>query len=287
LLDSVLYLFYTISTSPTAHSLMLDNMRRLHPRGPTNRGICVDADGAMLGPDCVLVEHDLGLHRPIDRRAAGVIQGFLLPDHGDPDWLFGGSGANEGDPGPSPETSDATAAELGTPPLIPNDKLPTTKQANAVIRSTAVWLGRAMMVLGPLFSSDPRVRAVWAAVNAVRWLAEYGPKIVSYLDKPKSLRALQDAVDHSTLGYESHHIVEAQRWSEHPERNSDRFRDRINSRENLVRIPYWKHVEISSWYFHEKERIREYLSSRFLRGKSWDEQYRIGLEVLRKFGVLE
>jgi hypothetical protein len=67
---------------------MFDNMRTLHPRGPTNRGICVDADGAMLGPDCILVEHGLGSNRPIDRRAAGVVQGLLLPDQGDSDWLF-------------------------------------------------------------------------------------------------------------------------------------------------------------------------------------------------------
>jgi len=30
-------------------------MRRLHPRGRESRGVAVDADGAMLGPDCVLV----------------------------------------------------------------------------------------------------------------------------------------------------------------------------------------------------------------------------------------
>jgi hypothetical protein len=67
---------------------MFDNMRRLHPRGPTSRGISVDSDGAMLGPNCVLVEHTLGTHQPVSRRAARVIQGLLLPDHREPDWLF-------------------------------------------------------------------------------------------------------------------------------------------------------------------------------------------------------
>ncbi len=67
---------------------MLDNMRRLHPRGPTSRGISVDIDGAMLGPNCVLVEANLGAHRPISHQAAGFIQGLLLPGHRDPDWLF-------------------------------------------------------------------------------------------------------------------------------------------------------------------------------------------------------
>jgi hypothetical protein len=71
---------------------MFDNMRRLHPRGPTNRGICVDADGAMLGPDCMLVEHSLGAHRPLTRRIAKVIQSLFLPDDREPDWLFEQSG---------------------------------------------------------------------------------------------------------------------------------------------------------------------------------------------------
>jgi hypothetical protein len=39
------------------HALdILDKMRRLYPRGDTNLGICVDSDGAVLGPDCVLVD---------------------------------------------------------------------------------------------------------------------------------------------------------------------------------------------------------------------------------------
>jgi hypothetical protein len=32
---------------------MLHDMRQLHPRGPANRGICVDADGAMSDADLV------------------------------------------------------------------------------------------------------------------------------------------------------------------------------------------------------------------------------------------
>jgi hypothetical protein len=209
-----------------------------------------------------------------------AIPGTTQPDSGEPD-------ANEGDPSPSLESPERTAVEFGTPPQIPNDKPPTINQANAVVRSTTVWLGRAIMVLGPLFLSDPRVRAVWAAVNTVRWLAEYGPKIRSYLDKPKTLRALQDAVRDKRPGYEIHHIVEAQRWSEHPDRNGSRFPDRINSRENLVRIPYWKHIEISSRYSTPYSQLGGLTPREYLRGKSWKEQYEFGLEMLRDVGVLE
>ncbi len=36
-------------------ALVYQQMRRLDARGPASRGVVVDADGAMLGPDCVLV----------------------------------------------------------------------------------------------------------------------------------------------------------------------------------------------------------------------------------------
>jgi hypothetical protein len=67
---------------------MLDTIRRLHPRGAANRGICVDADGAMLGPDCVLVSRTSQGFRPIARDDAAVLQKGVLPADADPDWLF-------------------------------------------------------------------------------------------------------------------------------------------------------------------------------------------------------
>jgi mannosyl-glycoprotein endo-beta-N-acetylglucosaminidase len=41
-------------------------MRRLHNRGPNARGLIVDADGVMLGPDCVLVARSKTGYRRID-----------------------------------------------------------------------------------------------------------------------------------------------------------------------------------------------------------------------------
>jgi hypothetical protein len=67
---------------------MYDNMRRLHPRGAANRGICVDAEGAMLGPDCVLVRRSPGGFYTIDRDDASVLQKGLLDRDQDRDWLF-------------------------------------------------------------------------------------------------------------------------------------------------------------------------------------------------------
>jgi hypothetical protein len=63
-------------------------MRRLDPRDPRSRRIMVDAGGAMLGPDCVLVRRTAQGFLCADRNEAAVIQGFLRLEPDDPDWLF-------------------------------------------------------------------------------------------------------------------------------------------------------------------------------------------------------
>jgi hypothetical protein len=67
---------------------MIENMRRLHPRGAANRGICVDAQGAMLGPDCVLVRSTPAGFRAIQYDAALVVQKCVCAANADRDWLF-------------------------------------------------------------------------------------------------------------------------------------------------------------------------------------------------------
>jgi hypothetical protein len=67
---------------------MYESMRRLHPRGAANRGITVNADGAMLGPDCVLVRRTAQGCRCIGCDEAAVLQHFLFAGAVEPDWLF-------------------------------------------------------------------------------------------------------------------------------------------------------------------------------------------------------
>jgi hypothetical protein len=43
------------------------NMRRLYRRGKDARGLVIDRDGVMLGPDCVLIEHSGGDYRMVWR----------------------------------------------------------------------------------------------------------------------------------------------------------------------------------------------------------------------------
>ncbi len=388
-------------------------MRRLHPRGAANRGICVDAEGAMLGPDCILVRRSPHGFRGIEREHAQALQKCALMEGRDRDLLFrqsqriaealdkgeialaqiyglhipvvdlddrrlariskidfargynpdepripkgnphggewttgetpestidgttnggadddeggGDSGDGAGDSGngggppatgqfpsgsleamaatrdqgdrgdtapvdqpaiefkwpdaspPSsappaqPPSASSGSGTLGSPdlgdgtpnaaqpsnsqppppdsgarpsgpdrgdappPNIPTAQPSTTKEINAVLRSLATWLGRALAVLDALYEFDPEVVAMLAAIEAADWLADYLPKIFSYLDAPKTLSELQNAATRpAPAGYEIHHIVEAQRRSKNEQSNAKRFPDQIDSRENLV-----------------------------------------------------
>lgn len=73
---------------PRSGRLMFETMRQLHPRGAANRGICVDRDGAVLGPECILVGRTPAGFRSIDRNAASAVQKCALDGDRDADWLF-------------------------------------------------------------------------------------------------------------------------------------------------------------------------------------------------------
>lgn len=63
-------------------------MRRLYPRGDANAGVCVDADGAMLGPSEVLVERTSIGFRPAQFDRVAMLQRNLSATRDEPDWLF-------------------------------------------------------------------------------------------------------------------------------------------------------------------------------------------------------
>jgi hypothetical protein len=107
------------------------------------------------------------------------------------------------------------------------------------------------------------------------------------LENMRRLHPRGAAVADPRFGYEIHHIIEAQTRSANPLRNSQRFADRIDLSENLVRIPHWKHVEISSWYSRRNDEYGGSSPRTYLRGKNWEEQYEIGLDILRDYGVLK
>jgi hypothetical protein len=167
---------------------------------------------------------------------------------------------------------------------IPQDEPPPTERY-ATVKGIAQVLNEALAVGAILW-----VQNTLEGMVTIAWLKErtsnYYYQIKADLDPPKTLQELQDAVSHPTLGYQIHHIVELQ--SGPGEGVSD---ERLTSRANEVRIPEMTHREISNWYSTPNEDYKMdgvTVSPReYLRGKSWDERYQIGIYALLKFRVLK
>jgi hypothetical protein len=185
------------------------------------------------------------------------------------------------------EQSPETDGNWGEP-SIPSERPATAQERNSIVRRTAAWLRQAA-ALGVAYAPERRVKYVLLAIEATAWIVEYLPEIRSYyLDGPKSLAELQDAVDDPQPGYEIHHIVEGLYGSVSELSNVRLFGRRLEAHENLVRIPKWAHVEISTWYSTpNREEFGGNTPRGFLRGKNWDDQYELGIQKLRDFGVLK
>lgn len=63
-------------------------LQGLDARGPQSRRVVVDLDGAMLGPDCVLVRRTPAGYRCLSLDEAARIQNLLKHRFEAPDWLF-------------------------------------------------------------------------------------------------------------------------------------------------------------------------------------------------------
>jgi hypothetical protein len=154
------------------------------------------------------------------------------------------------------------------PPQVPKERPPTDRQRNRIARDV---------------SRNPRLRGVLGLIlgGAAHWLQEKLPEIVADQDPPKTLEQLQHAVSLPRKGYDIHHIVEqgSARRDGFPE-------EMIDGRDNLVRIPRFQHWRINAWYEIANKEYDGRPPREYLRGKSWDERRRVGLEALFVHGVL-
>jgi hypothetical protein len=165
------------------------------------------------------------------------------------------------------EQAQARLRELAAPlpPIIPKESPPTAPERNDIARAAARWLAQNR----------------GHVIEGVDWFLEYEPSVRTYLDPPKSLPELQQAVSAPKPGYDIHHIVEK------TSAEQDRFpKWMINAPENLVRIPRFKHWEINGWYMTKNKNYGDRAPRDYLRGKDWDERWKIGLEALIRHGVL-
>jgi hypothetical protein len=83
-------------------------------------------------------------------------------------------------------------------------------------------------------------------------------------------------------GYDTHHIVE-----QTPAEEDGFPRTMIDFPGNLVRIPRFKHWEITSWSMTKNKAFGGLSPREYLRGKDWAERTRVGLDALIQHGVLK
>jgi hypothetical protein len=96
------------------------------------------------------------------------------------------------------------------------------------------------------------------------------------------LDELQGAVARPRKGYDTHHIVE-----QTPAEEDGFPRTMIDFPGNLVRIPRFKHWEITSWSMTKNKAFGGLSPREYLRGKDWAERTRVGLDALIQHGVLK
>ncbi len=131
---------------------------------------------------------------------------------------------------------------------------------------------------------EDTVRAIVDAADAAqKWLKDQYDNIIASLDPPKSydqlIRGAQELGGGS--GYEVHHIVE--QWQTGGEFTEDQIEDSSNK----VRIPYYTHKMIQSFYQTKNPDLGGLMPRQYLKDKSFEEQLEYGKSVLRKFGVMK
>jgi hypothetical protein len=97
---------------------------------------------------------------------------------------------------------------------------------------------------GQYRSSRPAVDAFFGAANQVKEINALTDAIRSATDPAKTLEELQEPIGtKSQSGYHDHHIAEEAAAYEAGDPES-----RIQGRDNRVRIPVLKHIEITRYY---------------------------------------
>ena len=192
-------------------------------------------------------------------------------------------------PAGSPDSEGGRFRTRDGGPLVPDsDKLPpnpTASQLNRFGRVQSMKLKARAMVAGP---SRGEVIAEFLASAAPYIIDEAHAvysRVMSHMDEPVTLDELIARTNSNSPpswpAYECHHIVE-----QTP--NTGKIpNELLQGRENIVKIPYYIHRDISDYYSTNQKCLGDITPREYLRGKSYEEQYQFGLDVLRDRGVLK
>lgn len=188
-------------------------------------------------------------------------------------WTREGAGSEP--PGSADESPTLRIGDENNALEVPRQRRLAARDRSAAAKRVAIWLVRNGV-------RGLRVSPLGRALDAATWLYEYAPYIDAYLDAPKSLQELRRAVANPRRGYEKHHIVEADAA------RRDGFGEAlIQSPDNLVLIPTWKHQRITGWYMRRNKEFGWLAPRDYLRGKDWAERVRVGLRALLEAGVMK
>lgn len=153
-------------------------------------------------------------------------------------------------------------------PEVPEERPPTTRERNTIAVAVAKFL----------YAVTPAIREYEMA----EWLYDHAhDRIVAYLEPPRRLDDLYAQGVGPKPGYDLHHIVE--RVSAR-----DGFsREVIDSADNTVLIPTYRHWQITAWFNTSDEEYGWLTPREFLRSEPWYVRRQVGLKALRRFGVLK
>lgn len=169
----------------------------------------------------------------------------------------------------SRQTPVASQGPTSGVPAIPKEKPATSRERVAAYKLAARVLAR---LAGP----------VGLAFEGASSLYNHRPIIETYNDPPKSFEKLKQNVSLRRLGYDTHHIVEKS------QAEADGYsKERINGADNLVRISRMKHWEINAWYQTNNPDYGGMSPRDYLKDKDWQTRRAVGLDALKKFGVLK
>lgn len=171
----------------------------------------------------------------------------------------------------------------GGPPL---DKLPAIPPKLPETREGRMGFVRAAArAIGLIGRQAHIVSAYFGLLDQFDYLKMQTDMIRTANDPAETYEVLRDRAQQlPKAGYQKHHIV-----NQH-DANKDKFgSSRIQGADNLVSVPWLKHIEISRWYQtpNQDKKFGGRSPTDYLRDKSWEEQFEVGLEILRQHGVIK
>jgi|SRR5579863_1097939 len=174
---------------------------------------------------------------------------------------------------------------VSDPEKLPTGRPPTTQELNRFLRQRSAILQREILA-GRLSRAEAIAEfAITLGPTILDEAHALYSRYVARFDRPMSLDDLLARTYSESPpawpAYEEHHIVE-----DGP--NEGLIPDSLlQSRRNRVKIPYYIHRDISDFYSTKDDEYGGMTPRDYLRGKSFEEQYRFGLDIMRKFGVLK